>query len=260
MVKAVFKEPRVLKIRQGVYPKYGERKEDFHRWVLDKVPVRSYKRILDIGAGSGEFLAKALNYFADSDFVAMDLNPAMLKRAKKLATRPISTVCTDVHHLPLSDKSINLVFANHMLYYTDPEISLAEIARVMADDAILACTTNSRFNVKEILELHSKVLSLDRTLSHNYSFDIENGQTFLSKFFSSIVLHLFTNRLIFNSKEKFMDFYSALWIFVNQYGNLNLKLPKAVIEERKGRMETLVASIELPLIMDKTSGLFISSK
>jgi ubiquinone/menaquinone biosynthesis C-methylase UbiE len=100
-------------------------------------------------------------------------------------------------HLQFKDNSFDLVIANHMLYHvTNLGQALHEIRRVLKPQGKFLATTNSRNHQRE---LKDALLEFDPECEFpkglTKRFSLENGEQILSKEFSRIEMHTFTNCL-----------------------------------------------------------------
>jgi SAM-dependent methyltransferase len=100
--------------------------------------------ILDVPCGGGVAF-RALRPDQPVRYVAADLSPGMLKRARELAARSglearIEFVRTDVERLPFEAASFDLCLCLNSLHcFRDPAAALAEVGRVLKPGARLLC-------------------------------------------------------------------------------------------------------------------------
>ena len=100
---------------------------------LSELPVDT--SVLDIPCGGGVAF-RGLRPEHELDYVAADLSPVMLRRARAEAERRgihwIEFVQADVEALPFSDRSFDLCITYTGLHcFSDPRASIAEMARVL---------------------------------------------------------------------------------------------------------------------------------
>ena len=95
----------------------------------------------------------------------------------------------DAHQIHMPDNSIDLLIANHVLFYCENlQQVFREVKRVLKSDGIFVCSTYSSNHMKEISELVQEfddriVLSADRLYER---FGKENGELLLKKEFANI--------------------------------------------------------------------------
>ncbi|MDJ0926337.1 MAG: methyltransferase domain-containing protein [Gammaproteobacteria bacterium] len=121
--------------------------EFFHREartrLLDRLELIDLQpaRCLDLGAGPLLAVAGLRQRFPQATLLAADHAIEMLRDVDP-ETRPVARICAAGEQLPLSDRSIDLVFSNLMLAYCrDPRPVLAEIHRVLASPGLFTFAT-----------------------------------------------------------------------------------------------------------------------
>jgi demethylmenaquinone methyltransferase/2-methoxy-6-polyprenyl-1,4-benzoquinol methylase len=91
-------------------------------------------RVLDVATGTG--LVAADLQRGGARVVGLDLTPEMLQRA---VARGIAVVCGRAEELPFASGSFDRVAFTYLLRYVDdPEATLAELARVLRRDGVMA--------------------------------------------------------------------------------------------------------------------------
>jgi malonyl-CoA O-methyltransferase len=101
--------------------------------------------IVDLGSGPGAALSTLSARYPAARVIALDSTPAMLGR-----TAARAAVCGDAERLPLRDASVDLLFANLLLPWCDPEVFFAECARVLASQGLLVFSTVGPDTLAEI--------------------------------------------------------------------------------------------------------------
>ena len=104
--------------------------------------------VLDVPCGGGVAF-RALGREQRVRYLAMDLDQAMLARARRRADRlgleQIELGSADMRHLPLPDRAADLCLTYSGLHMiSDPEVAIAEMARCLRPGGTLACL---EFNV-----------------------------------------------------------------------------------------------------------------
>lgn len=254
-----YKDPRILSRRISAYSAYSENRIDFHDWVMEKVPCGSYDVIIDAGAGSGLFLSKIVERTRPRVALATDIEMNMISEARRISyAAPVNFFQSDIQQLPVPDRSVDLIFASHIINYTDVRKALKELRRVLKDDGYLVSTANSRYSMLEFQKLHGKVIGAGTPVRRNHAFTTESGNIYLSEVFESTESYMFTNTINFPSEESFLDFYSMLWIYMNLDGDLDMNLDNDELHRRQESAREIVMSGEICRKVRKTSGVFIS--
>ena len=92
-------------------------------------PLRGDERVLDSGTGAGT-LALAIAPLV-GEVVGLDLVPALLEAARRVAPKNVTFVDGDVTALPFEDFSFDLTCSRRTLHHVSrPELAVSELARV----------------------------------------------------------------------------------------------------------------------------------
>jgi SAM-dependent methyltransferase len=107
----------------------------FYRDIARLSELRAATRVLDVPCGGGVTF-RGLRPAQELDYVAADLSPVMLRRARAEADRRgihwIEFVEADVESLPFEDRSFDLVLTYTGLHcFPDPPAAIAEMVRVL---------------------------------------------------------------------------------------------------------------------------------
>jgi malonyl-CoA O-methyltransferase len=108
--------------------------------------------ILDAGAGTGLASRALKRRYPKARVLAVDSAERMLRAAAARGSwlRPLARVCADAARLPLEDASVDLVFSNFMLPWSDPERVFTEFRRVLAPRGLLTFTTLGPDTLREL--------------------------------------------------------------------------------------------------------------
>ena len=109
--------------------------------------------ILDLGAGTGRASAQLKRRYRRSLVIALDLAPGMLHQAARHQSlfRRFERVCADAARIPLQSASVDIVFSNLMLQWSDPlDAAFAEVRRVLKPQGFFAFTTFGPDTLKEL--------------------------------------------------------------------------------------------------------------
>jgi malonyl-CoA O-methyltransferase len=108
--------------------------------------------ILDAGAGTGLGSRALKRRYPTARVLAVDSASGMLGAAGAGGSwwRPVSRICADAARLPLADASVDLIFSNFMLPWSDPGRVFAEFRRVLAPRGFLTFSTLGPDTLREL--------------------------------------------------------------------------------------------------------------
>ncbi len=108
--------------------------------------------ILDAGAGTGHASRALARRYPRARVVALDSSAAMLRQAAPRWSwrRRFTRVCADAARLPFADRSIDLVFSNLMLPWSDPDAAFREFRRVLRPRGLLTFTAAGPDTLREL--------------------------------------------------------------------------------------------------------------
>lgn len=171
--------------------------------------------ILDIGCGVGTpLLPVGPTVFNRQDFIAVDLSLRQLKSILDVANNPtLKLLQVDAAQMPFPDGSFSAALARHMLYHIpNPQLAIAEAARVIDDNGIFVATTNSSHSRPELQSAHQKAVSeLGGRLIEWISqvFDAETGEHKLESSFHSVKTLNWSGALAFPNISELLEYYSS---------------------------------------------------
>jgi malonyl-CoA O-methyltransferase len=123
-------------------------------------------RILDAGAGTGHASRALKRRYPKAFVLAVDSAAGMLRAAASQESwfRPFARVCADAARLPLREGSVDLVFSNFMLPWTDPDAVFTEFRRVLAPRGLLTFTSLGPDTLRELRTAWGEVDSHTRVI------------------------------------------------------------------------------------------------
>jgi ubiquinone/menaquinone biosynthesis C-methylase UbiE len=114
-----------------------------HREMVALAALRSGRRVLDIGCGTGNLLRATGKRHRDVELAGVDPDPKMLARAASKTRKAGLTVRLDrgfAQELAFPDGSFDVVFSSLMLHHLDTSSKdemLGEVRRVLRPDGVL---------------------------------------------------------------------------------------------------------------------------
>jgi malonyl-CoA O-methyltransferase len=131
-------------------------------------------RILDLGAGTGEFSRALMRRYRKAEVVALDLALNMLRHTRRRGgwfRRP-ACVCGDAEQLPFASGSFQFIFSNLMLQWCqDLEPVFTELRRVLAPGGLLMFTS---FGPDTLMELRASWEAADGYTHVNRFIDLHD--------------------------------------------------------------------------------------
>jgi malonyl-CoA O-methyltransferase len=120
--------------------------------------------VLDAGAATGHGSRALKRRYPSARVLALDSAFGMLRSAAKQQSwfRPFTRVCGDAHRLPLKEGSVDLIFSNLMLQWSDPDAVFAEFRRVLAPRGFLSFTSLGPDTLRELRDAWAAVDSHSR--------------------------------------------------------------------------------------------------
>lgn len=152
-----------LEIRIRSHRRYSLATEDvFHSMTARALQMKRPDRILDIGAGTGNWYRTIREELPpDVQYTAMDQSRAMVKALLLLTKEDphAEALIGDAEALPLPDAAYDWVGLHYMLYHV-PDIrrALAEAWRVLTPGGILLAATNAEAQYRELREAHEAAI------------------------------------------------------------------------------------------------------
>lgn len=199
-----------LSVRSRTHSLYSRPQVDLAEWVLELIPWSGRETVVDVGCGSGSYIAGARARCGT--YLAGDLSIGMLGG---LEGNGFDRVNLDAQVLPLADQSADVILANHMLYHVpDLEAAVADFARVLRPGGRLLAATNSGESMKEFYELAQAAwrrLNVVKPLpmKGEVSFSLENGREVLARTFRQVERYELPGALVFPEAGPVIDYMGS---------------------------------------------------
>lgn len=231
--------------------------EPWFPWVMERLPLRSGDRVLDIGCGPAWFWAASQGHFpAGLHLTLADQSAGMVKEAVERCTplgfASVTGQEADVTALPFADGSFDTVIAMHMLYHVgDQGQAVAELHRVLKPGGTLAVTTNGVGDLRELYAL-TTVFGSPPVNPAAVAFGFETAETLLGARFGNVMrevapggLHVTDPEVVFLALSSYPPGDSA---------------SQAQLEAFRRAIEGAFAAGGGVLDVHKEAGLFLSRK
>lgn len=168
----------------AVQQEVGERLDERFEWL--KIEPR---RILDLGAGTGQMTRAMQKRYPAAQVVALDLAEQMLavipKTGRLFKRRRV--VCADMHALPFKPGSFDVVVSNFSLQWShDLAVVMAEVARVLTSGGAFVFST---LGPDTLQECRTAWMSVDGSVHTHGFLDMHDvGDALLSSCFVDPVM------------------------------------------------------------------------
>ena len=192
-----------LAARQAIY-RYQVDRVEFFGWALGQIEWRGDERVVDVGCGRGQYLARLAGEGRVRSLVGMDLSTGMLASVRRLwpdgVARP-ALVNGDAEHLPIRDRVADVALAMHMLYHV-PDIprAIAELRRVVRPGGHALVAANASGGLAELHRLRWDSIAAvagQPVQPWNWfsRFNLDNGVPLLEAAFEDVDVRLLTREL-----------------------------------------------------------------
>jgi len=234
------------------FNKYIELREDANIKKETGKSSDKHKKItvLEIGCGNGALWRENLKRIPeDMHVILSDVSLGMVNDAenslKKAAGKSAKLNALlensfefmefDSNNIPFEDESVDIVIANHMLFYFDkPEKVLGEIKRVLKKGGFLFASTYGSRHMKEITDL---VKEFDERIALAAKdlyliFGLDNGEKILKKYFTDIKKNLYDDYLYVDKAEPLLEYIMSCHGNQRRYIPDRYKEFKAFVEKK----------------------------
>jgi SAM-dependent methyltransferase len=154
-----------IEMHKALAPRYAYRygfefsrlfQEDWHAELLRHLPANA-RRVLDLGCGTGFFLAELENVRPGA--VGLDISHAMLRVSERYVPGA-RVVAADAERLPFADASFDAIFCKGSLHHTRDHVRfLQNCRRALASDGVLVLSEpcNDNFLIRWMRSLLYRV-------------------------------------------------------------------------------------------------------
>ena len=256
-LKTQYQDATNISARIRLHRDYSTNKEGWFPWLYRQSQIRSGMEILEVGCGTGSLWQENKERLPDKVHITLsDISDGMLRDARRtigLEDSRFSFQPFDCHHIPFSDMSFDLIFANHVLFYCEDLSSVfQEVCRVLRPSGVFICSTYSRHHMQEISSLVREfdnriVLSADKLYDH---FGLENGAALLQPYFSSVSKHMYEDSIELGQPEPLIEY------ILSCHGNQN-----QILLDRYHEFRTFVEKkVQNGFHITKECGIFLCRK
>jgi len=157
-VDRAYRDLSPLDVRIQTHRRYSEFDHDVEADVLAAAAVTAADRLLDVGPGTGTFLARLSAAGHAAPLTGLDFSAQSAATCGRIPG--VSGVRGDAQHLPFTDAAFDVVTARHMLYHLDdPALAVAEARRVLREGGRFAAVVNRESPYPHLMALLREVLA-----------------------------------------------------------------------------------------------------
>jgi SAM-dependent methyltransferase len=210
-----YKDSSNLSKRANLHQDYGTNPANWQRWIYNLIRLPSDAAMLDLGCGPGYFWKENENAVpAGWNIYLTDISGGMLGESRdvlKGKNRLFYIVC-DAQEIPLPGDVFDAVIANHMLYHVrDLDKTLKGIQRVIQRGGSFYTATNGKNHLFELRNLELDYFQDENPDSSFWaeSFNLNNGQDILNRYFNKIECHEYPNKLQVTDPNAIIDYLKS---------------------------------------------------
>jgi ubiquinone/menaquinone biosynthesis C-methylase UbiE len=199
-----------LRARIDLHQRFSTAKEDWHRWVFDRVAPPEGARILELGCGPAELWKRNLDRIDPTwQLTLTDLSPGMIAAAQQVLGDRADYAVADAEELPFADERFDVVLANHMLYHVpDRPRAFDEIRRVLLPSGAFHAATNGAGHLEELAGLFDAPF-----WRHVEAFGLETGPPQLEPFFADVRIERFEGELVVTEVEPVLAYIRSSTVY-----------------------------------------------
>lgn len=241
-----YKNSGNISARISLHKNYSVNKQGWFPWLFEEYfkGKSGEIKVLEIGCGNGVFWRENIKKIPENAHVILsDVSIGMVSDAeaglyeaagksakiKNIISENFEFKVFDASDIPLEDESVDIVIANHMLFYFDkPDKVLSEIRRVLKKDGTLYASTYGSAHMKEITSL---VKEFDERIALAAKdlyliFGLDNGEKILKKYFANTEKKIYDDYLFVDKAEPLVEYIMSC------HGNQNRYIPDRYKEFR----------------------------
>ena len=213
-----------ISARINLHSLYSQNEQGWFPWLYEQAEIENDMEILEIGCGDGTLWKENLSLIPNRVHITLsDISEGMLRDARR-AVGPddprFSCQVFDCSKIPYGNQSMDLVIANHVLFYCDDIAGVCrEVRRVLKPGGHFVCSAYSRHHMEEVSHLvegfdERIVLSADKLYN---KFGKENGREILAPYFTEVEWKLYEDSLLIPEPEPLISYILSCHGNQNQY-------------------------------------------
>ncbi|MBR4344384.1 MAG: MerR family transcriptional regulator [Lachnospiraceae bacterium] len=230
-----------ISVRIRLHSLYSQNKEKWFPWIFKHCGVKPGQTVLELGCGNGDFWIENMRALPkEMNIMLSDNSKGVLVETKNRFAEDdgrFSFMLMDMEKILLPDSSVDIVIANHVLFYASDILgTLKEIKRVLKPGGTFICSTYGPNHMKEINDLargfDDRIVLAAKNLYE--IFGKTNGNKLLEKEFVSVDWCEYKDSLYVTEEKDLTDYIVSCHGNQNQYIVDNYKEFKDYVRTRMG--------------------------
>jgi ubiquinone/menaquinone biosynthesis C-methylase UbiE len=254
IVKKQYETLSGLSLRQEFHEKYSVNKMGYGTWLKSHVQLNKGMKILELGSGKGDFWkANIHEILLHSQLILSDFSEGAISEMKKnYDGLPLEIKQIDIQSIPYEEETFDLVIANSMLYHIpNLDQAISEVCRVLKKGGTFFSATLGENGISSYILETLTEQGLMNNAPTKVSFTLQNGESILTPYFTSVVRKDYHDRLEVTKSE---DLVAYIYSMASMHGLSEEHITNMIrFYESKKNQESV---IEIP----KEYGTFISIK
>jgi SAM-dependent methyltransferase len=225
-----------LRARIDLHQRFSTAKEDWHRWLFDRVAPPPGTRILEVGCGPAEFWKRNLDRIDPRWQITLsDQSAGMIGVAETVLGDRAEYAVADVEELPFTDGSFDVVLASHMLYHVpNRPKALAEVRRVLVPGGVLHAATNGDGHMRQLDDLVGDDWDFARL---GDAFGLESGIPQLEAFFVDVTEERHEAGLVVTEIEPLVAYVASSQTFHGDLERIRRDAEETIAQEGMFRID-----------------------
>jgi SAM-dependent methyltransferase len=221
LVTDQYKNPGNLETRLDFYKRFSSNPVTWFEWVFSHFDFHPEAYLLEIGCGTGQLWLENKDRIPDSwRLILGDLSLQMLRKAARnlqFLRQQVQFQVLDAQLLKYETGCFDVVIANHVLYHVPtPARALLEAHRVLKPGGCLIAATNGTEHLREIWDLVEGFPPVWKHIApglppQRYSFNLENGEDMLQKYFESVRVYRYPGELAVTEADPVLSYILSLF-------------------------------------------------